>query len=64
MSRYDQVDLAYTFLAAKENAGESFTIEELAIATDWKKQTCGTYPSKTVAPIRSKGWFTLSDIRN
>ncbi|WP_240205267.1 DUF3644 domain-containing protein [Vibrio sp. CyArs1] len=46
MGRYDQVDLAYTFLAAKENAGESFTIEELASVTGWKKQTCGTYPSK------------------
>lgn len=46
MSRYVQVDLAYAFLASKENAGESFTIEELANATGWKKQTCGTYPSK------------------
>ena len=39
MGRYDQVDLAYTFLAAKENAGESFTIEELASVTGWKKPT-------------------------
>ncbi|WP_347360295.1 DUF3644 domain-containing protein [Vibrio vulnificus] len=30
----------------KETEGESFTIDELAKATGWKKQTCGTYPSK------------------
>ena len=46
LSRYDQVDLAYEFLSIKETAGESFTIDELARATGWKKQTCGTYPSK------------------
>lgn len=46
LGRYDQVDLAYTFLSNKENKGESFTIEELSLATGWKTQTCGTYPSK------------------
>ncbi|WP_281213546.1 DUF3644 domain-containing protein [Shewanella insulae] len=46
MSRYEQVDLAYEFLSAKETEGESFTIDELANATGWKKQTCATYPSK------------------
>ncbi|MFT5708566.1 MAG: hypothetical protein ACI9ES_002869 [Oceanospirillaceae bacterium] len=46
MGRYDQVDLAYEFLTKKENKGESFTIKELAKATGWKPQTCGTYPSK------------------
>ncbi|WGL94146.1 DUF3644 domain-containing protein [Arsenophonus nasoniae] len=46
MSKYDKVDLAYDFLIQREKNNESFTINELSAATGWKKQTCGTYPSK------------------
>ncbi|GGO67745.1 DUF3644 domain-containing protein [Bowmanella pacifica] len=46
MSRYEQVDLAYDFLASKEKQGEGFTIQQLANATGWKVDTCKTYPSK------------------
>lgn len=46
MSRFQKVDLAYKFLIEKENAGESFTIEQLANFTGWKEQSCRTYPSK------------------
>lgn len=46
MSKFDKVDLAYDFLVKMENQAQSFTINELAIATGWKVQTCKTYPSK------------------
>jgi len=46
LSKYDKVDLAYDFLIQREKNNESFTINELSAATGWKKQTCGTYPSK------------------
>lgn len=47
MSKFDKVDLAYDFLVSREKNQESFTIEELAVATGWKVQTCRTYPTKT-----------------
>jgi hypothetical protein len=45
-SKYTKVDLAYAFLVNKERVGESFNIEELAKATNWKIETCKTYPTK------------------
>jgi Protein of unknown function (DUF3644) len=46
MGKYDQVDKAYNFLVKKEINGESFTLDELANFTGWKRSTCKTYPSK------------------
>lgn len=45
-NKYEKVDLAYTFLVNKERTGESFSIEDLAKATNWKIETCRTYPTK------------------
>ena len=46
MAGYEQVDLAYEFLCAKEREGASFTKNELAEVTGWKVGTCSTYLSK------------------
>lgn len=36
MSRYDKVDNAYKFLKRKEEAQDSFSLDELAAATGWE----------------------------
>lgn len=46
VSRYEKVDLAYSFFKEKEALGESFTIKQLAAATGWTEGACKTYPSK------------------
>lgn len=45
-SKYQKVDRAFSFLVSKERSGETFTIKELAEATDWTVETCKTYPTK------------------
>ena len=34
-SKYEKVDRAFNFLVSKERSSETFTIKELAVATDW-----------------------------
>lgn len=45
-SKYEKVDRAFNFLVGKERSSETFTIKELAEATDWTVETCRTYPIK------------------
>ncbi|MGX5174916.1 DUF3644 domain-containing protein [Aliikangiella sp. IMCC44653] len=64
MTRYEKVDKAYEFLTENEQSGDSFTIAELAIATEWSQGSCRTYVSKRWHQYihRDKSEYTPSGI--
>ncbi|EKN4848196.1 DUF3644 domain-containing protein [Yersinia enterocolitica] len=46
MSKYEKIDLAYSFLIDKETQGETFKLHELSEASTWSIKTCTTHISK------------------
>lgn len=46
MSKWDKVDKAYEFLLKKEEQNKSFTIKDIADASDWKVTSVTTYITK------------------
>ena len=53
--KVDKVRRSYQFLAAKENAGTVFTIEDIVQATGWKPGTIETYLRKKWGQIVHQG---------
>lgn len=53
--KVEKVRRSYHFLLAREQAGTTFSIDEIVQATDWKPGTIGTYLKKKWGQIVHKG---------
>ncbi|XXV34517.1 DUF3644 domain-containing protein [Sorangium sp. So ce1504] len=54
-AKVEKVRRSYQFLLAHEQAGTTFTIDELVTATGWKRGTIGTYLKKKWGQLVHKG---------
>src|SRR5262249_49911113 len=54
-ARADKIRRSYWFFLAREEAGATFSIDELATATDWKLGTIQTYLKKKWRQLVHKG---------